>query len=585
MGKVWAHVLSSSGTVLGQGPVLGVSTFSYTRVLDGTGSFTMTVKLRPPVVSQYALLTPERVIEIFHEEADSSTRSLGQFIIRRIAGSTNAQGEQQIMLSGTDILGAFKNFTAKVNRVYELETTSAVLADLMSPLSGWTIRALPSANDATLEARIDGSPILKAISDIVKYKANHFRLGTGLTLEWGAMGDLAEPRLEGGDYLTTSEMGQNPEVIPVETIVETTTSEEIFNRLYPLGAGQGLAQLTLESATQTGEFAIKSEVINGVTVYYIEDESSVAQYGPIERTKAYSQVAPVANNSAAIALAATALYEIAAFDLRRSSTPYKAYSASIPIVTNTLKPGQKVSTKFRSPGEYVNVDDTLWVLSFTQTFSENGITGSAELANQDRVLDDVVEKIGSLVENASISSVKPSTFPSSIPLFGFDFMRSPVVGNPQYQKNARFEFDIEDYFTGIIACRVNIRTAPLFAPAAPTAGAAGTFNWGVTVDTTYPSSIHLWINGVDVTGDFGGPWNVHPTDAAFNMTFDITDYILGAPSGIFQKHVIELSSETPASNMRAINFPGFPAASALMTHGVAYFNLNILGIAQGILPG
>lgn len=584
MGMMWANLLDSNQAVVGEGPLLGITSFTWKSVFDGAGSFSMTLR-RPRIhSSQYALLTPERVIEVYHQEQLGEARSIGQFIIKDIGDSISSDGTIQFDISGADILGVFKNFSAKINRVYDGLPTSSILQDLTAPSAGWTIRALASANDAVFDARIDGTPILKAMADIVKYKANHFRLATGRVIEWGAMGEQSSIRLEGGRYAAAPDMGQNDEVLVIEGLKRTISSNDIFNRLYPLGGGQGLAQLTLANAAGTGDYTIKSETINGVTAYYIEDEESIDLYGPIEKTLAYSQIEPIENNLAAVALAAEALYDVAAFDLSRSSTPYYSYTGEIPIVTAILKPGERVALKYMSEDGSLNVNETVWVLSFTQKFDQHGISGSVELASHDRTALDVVEQIGSLVEQASIRTIKPETFPSSVPLFGFDFMRSPVVGNPQYQKNASFEFSLEDYFVDLIACRVNIRTAPLFATAAPTAGGAGTFNWQVTVDTTYPSNIHLLINGVDVSTDFGGPWNAHPADVEFNETFDITDYILAAPSGIFQKHVIELSSEAPGANPRNIEFPGFPAATFLGTTGVVYFNFNILGVQQGIRP-
>ncbi|HRF98191.1 MAG TPA: hypothetical protein PLZ51_23450, partial [Aggregatilineales bacterium] len=60
--------------------------------------------------------------------------------------------------------------------------------------------------------------------------------------------------------------------------------------------------------------------------------------------------------------------------------------------------------------------------------------------------------------------------------------------------------------------------------------------FGVLIGDNYPRGLRLYINGVDVTNQYGGPWNPAPTNAPVNVTLDITADVL--QGGLYRTHDI-----------------------------------------------
>lgn len=65
--------------------------------------------------------------------------------------------------------------------------------------------------------------------------------------------------------------------------------------------------------------------------------------------------------------------------------------------------------------------------------------------------------------------------------------------------------------------------------------------YGIVDDNQYPDTVHLSVNGVDVTVAAGGPWGVG--GSAVDQDIDITNQILGTVGGIRQRHSIVFSCE------------------------------------------
>lgn len=62
--------------------------------------------------------------------------------------------------------------------------------------------------------------------------------------------------------------------------------------------------------------------------------------------------------------------------------------------------------------------------------------------------------------------------------------------------------------------------------------------YGINDDTETPTTISLWINGIDRTAALGGPWATSP--GAINQVFDITTYLVNAAGGLRQAHTVEV---------------------------------------------
>lgn len=584
--QLWADIYDANDVLIA-GPI-AIGKAKITRVLDGAGSFSFSI---PAMVDQVEMLTFERRVILYAQQSNGTRREIGRGIVRKLRSDP---GDRMLDVSGPDILGELKQYSVLLGRIYDQETLSNELSDLLSLADGWGLRAKDGATPSPLvDDRFDGVNVLKAIGIRLSSIGQHFRLAAyAKVLEYGTFGDDSGLTLFGGQRDTTHEIIFNDDVAIVEDLTVDGTSEDLCNRIIPVSGGEGEAALNLAHSTRTTPYTILSTAVGAKTVRYLQDDESIDAHGIHEKVLSFD-IAPIANNSAAVEVADNALYDAAAEELRRRKDPLYAFDVGGVKLSKPLRPGQKVRLVYKGlvntrSGDkmFIDVDGDMWVMKVSESFSSSGLSFDMELSSIDRVRMDATEIIVGAIEKAELRGLKPRTGPAGFPLFGFDFIRSPVVGNPEYQKDAIYELNLADYFTDAVKVALNVRTAPLFATAQPAVGATDSFNWTVTVDDTYPSNINLMINGVDVTSDFGGPWNAHPTNAEFNMDFDITDYILDGPvDSLWQRHVIKLFLTAPGSNPRTINFPegGRPAATALVSHGVVYFTVNVLGTIQAIL--
>jgi hypothetical protein len=68
--------------------------------------------------------------------------------------------------------------------------------------------------------------------------------------------------------------------------------------------------------------------------------------------------------------------------------------------------------------------------------------------------------------------------------------------------------------------------------------AAVTVTYGIYQDTVYPTGLNLYINGVNVSEELGGPWDAG--GGITNLELDITSFLVGASGGLRQNHVVSV---------------------------------------------
>lgn len=574
-------------------PVLTVSSASVARMLDGAGSIRMSVPLQDE--NARTLLTVKRRFILYGTLADGKTRvELTRGIINNV--SDTADGSRDI--DAIDALDELRRRTTLLGRRFDgisLVTSSltVILTTLVGLAGGWAI-VTPTAWASELRAdRFDGASILKACLSLMEKRGSHLRLGAGRTIEFGDFGTAGLPNLIGGMHFASYEATLNDDEAWVEGITVETSADDLCTRLIPVGAGEGEAALNLRYSTRTTPYAIQSSVVNSKTNRFIADAGAEALYGIHEQVLKFD-ITPISNSTTAMQIADNALYDAAVAYLQRHITPLTTYSVTLRKCERVPLPGDKLHLRYQGyttdrikrKRVFIDVDKDVWVMRVNQRIGTAGRTVSLVLADIDRRQQDMSEVVIGAIENVELRGLKPATFPSTATLYGSDVMRSAVVGNPVFQKNARFAFRLANFMTDLIAAQLNVRTAPLFATAAPPLSVTNGFNWDVVIDDgNFPSNIRLLINGADVSATFGGPWNTHPTNAALDITVDITDIIRSAPSGIYQAHVIELASDAPLSGMRNVDMKDVsrPAATALRTFGMANFSLVMLTTNQAIL--
>jgi hypothetical protein len=572
--RVWADVYNSSGTLVG-GPITSLTGASVTRALDGAGSISLTF----PAADERAvsLLQNERRVRLYVEH-DEQTRELGRGIVRQLRANV---GESSITFSasGPDSLDVLARRSVLLNRAYENLSVSDIANDLAS-LAGWTAEVDFGTGNQT--CRFDGSNVLKALLRVAEEKGLHLREGeSDNTLEIGAFGTDTGVICMAPQALTRSLYG-NDDLILIDSITQTTDSKDICNWIVPIGAGEGAAAMTLRYSNRLGTYAIEQVLgPDGQTLYYLRHTDSIAMYGQCERVVTFKEIGPVANSTTAKQLAANALYDAAVAWLERQAVPLTTYKISGRKCRTTIRPGDKVRVVYAGvvetqEGDYtpIAVDELMWVMKVTETVSADGLRLSLDVATVDRREQDTAQAVVGALDAINVRNVSVQTFPYTFENVYYD----TIAAN---YKDATFRFRVTDYVTDLISVKINFRTHPLWTPATYFALTPPEFNWELRVSPNYPSGVSLWIDGVDVSSGYGGPWLNSSENQQLEIEADITQLILDSAGGIYQEHSIVLKC---TQRFGAVEVYSPLRSNNGASTGMVEMAIYALGTARAVVP-
>lgn len=596
----------SGNARLGGGPLMGALQVTVKRALDGAGSVTLNFAASDGDARN--LLQNERQVRLRVEEEDYGgslqLRELARGVVRT-RNVTATESEFAFVADGPDDLDALTRRSVRLNRQYGTTTApvalSAIAADLIGLVPEWSVVFEAGVGDTLQVARFAGVTVLKALLRLVEELGLHLRpfAGAPNVVEIGAFGSQTRVMVTNVESLTR-EAHSNRSIILVDKMEEGESSHDVRNRIFPIGAGEGQAALTLRDSTRITPYTIKSLLeSDGATVYYLEDAASIAQYGVIEKANlTFKEIAPIANSATAKRLAANALYDAAAAWLKRNSVAQKTYKVNGVKLRERLNPGDKIRVAYKgqvwrdnTPVNVLDVDDWFWLLSVAETVSDSGVTASLEIGVIDRIVKDDVGALVEAVEKTEVRNVAIATFPVAFPTVSYDTIKAaelppPFDYGPGFNrgKRARMDLRINAFITDVTRVELRFVTFPLHLPARTYAPAPGTYwmFWDVITSPNYPSGISLRINDVDVTAALGGPWNSGLNQVA-DVVVDISPYIVNAAGGLYQNHKIELECASNTGEDRlASPDPSVPTGE--ISEGYVLMTATVLGVAQAILP-
>lgn len=577
--QVWADILDVNDQKIG-GP-LTVQNVKITRVLDGAGSIAFQT---PSTDSMSALLTFERRVVIYVVDGDAPAREIGRGIVRRI--KRDASG-RVLDVGGPDALGELKQRSVLLARIFNQVSLSSELNTLLGLVGGWGLRPKLGATPGQLvDDRYDGVNVLKAIAARLTSLGQHFRLAaSGKVLEYGTFGDSVGITLVGGMTSLTPEAAFNDAIAIVGDLTVDASSEDLCNQIIPVSGGQGEAALNLAHSTRTGPYTILTTAVGPKTVRFLRDDASIFEHGIHERTLVFD-IAPIANNTAAITIADNALYDAAVAELLRNKGIYYTYDASGVKMRRVVRPGQKLHLTYKGQVKtrdgdymYIDVDEDVWVIRVRESFGRDGLTFDLELASIDRVQMDEAEVIIGGLERAELRSLSPQAQPHRYSNSYTDTIQGNSSESSVNYKSAKFVVDIDTNMTHLIECRLRLRNFP------PSTQAVGdtsmtTMGWTTYVANFYPRGLRIFINGVEQTATLGGPWG---SGAAIDVDIDITDILL-ATADFRQKHTVEIkAAEQNISTPNARISTSYPGIGGLEC-GVIELTANIFGFATAIQP-
>lgn len=411
--RIWADVYNAAGERLGDGAIQTVKSADVSRVLDGAGTISLSVPLNDDRAME--LLTNEARIRLY-AEFDGVTCEIGRGVIRERSLS-DERGGKNMSVKAIDDMDLLKRYNTFLARSYSAQSALSIAQDLAA-LAGWTVTGSSGAADMT--ARFDGASVLKALQELSEHQGLHLRLGDNANeVELGAFGDENSVVIMSPSQLAF-EVYSNNDVAFIEQLIAGESSEAVANVFVPLGQGEGESALTLEKSTRTTPYTIQTMVVNGKTHYYLQDSTSVALYGPIQKVGTYRQIGAISNSDANLQNAANALYDAAANWLQRYSQSLVTYECTIRKVRRTIKPGQKMRLVYKGlvynhegkAFDWVNLDDLFWVMEVRESFGTDGSAVSLKLATVDRVQLDAAQLIVGALDAIELSNTRIQTYPS-----------------------------------------------------------------------------------------------------------------------------------------------------------------------------
>lgn len=596
--QIWLNVSDANGTRLGVGPVFAVMSAEITRVLDGAGSWSA----RVPGVDARAgeLLQPERRVQLW-SEIRGETRLLGEGIIRQARLSEGAGGVQ-MEVSGPDILDELKRRNVLLARIYRQKTVRYVMEDLIALVPGWTVEVADAIGDEVVDARFDGVSILKAMQEIVQRYGYHLRMQAGASrvLEVGVFGDASGLRINRVETVTREALA-NGELLMVEQISRDEISEEMYNWLLPIGAGEGEAALTLEGCTRTEPYAVRTMTgPDGRTLYYVADDASIGEYGEIRKVGQFKEIAALSNSDADLENAANALYDAAVEALARHAVVQAVYGVGVKQTTDTIVPGDLIRMDYLAQVEqadgsrwnYLDVRGDFHVLRVREVINLDNSGIVLEISNVDRYPETPAQAVVGSIEQIELRNLKPGIV-SSTRSYVYDREIAPGFV-------AAVPIEFTDATLRLLRVRVRVKTSPFRATATTAAaggdhrhrvmttagtlispidgysgrvmearkadltthsiimvnasnddmwteGASGTHThgiaYGISDDTQTPTGITVWVNGVDRTAALTGLAVLAAGGGNLDVVLDagvLSNLISGAAGGLRQVHVLEV---------------------------------------------
>jgi hypothetical protein len=597
---LWVDVFDADGNRLGDGPVDTIRSVNVRRQLDGAGIFTISAAVSARSIE---LLNNENRVKIYNEDANGAIRLVGQGIIEKRDVIESPSGIV-LRVTGPDILDELTRKNVLLVRIFNQQTIQTVASELIALVPGWSVVVDSSIASNLVDARYDGTSVLKAFRDLVNRYGHHFRLSSSNKIvtisQFGQDSGLRVFKTE----VITQAMIRDPKLLFLQRLPQSTETGQLANWIIPLGAGEGTAGLTLEKSTRTSPYTIQSIAgPDGDLLYYLADAASIATYGQIETIKTFKQIAALTNSETDIINAANALYDAASEWLTRNKDPIINYGLTVKNVKENILPGDKIHVNYKGQiitprGEivdYLSVRDDFWVIKATEAIGLDSHSVELEISNIDQRVNTVAEAVAESMENITLRGLKPeissttrsyvydremdSTFSAVIPVeftdatlnlqrVRFRLKTTPFRTNvttsagsahqhawcalPSVQPgNTYTEREFSAFDTDGNILWFKLKTDEPLPGSGSTQIAAINENpvhdhdplFAIADDTVSPKNVTVFVNGVDKTTELFGTTPLAPTGANLNLVADagaLTNLIINAAGGLRQVHSIEI---------------------------------------------
>jgi hypothetical protein len=378
---------NKAGVKYGSGPVATANTWQHTKRLDRAG----TVSFDMPAIDPRVLEVVARRIVHCYGERDGAPVDMGTGIIETL---TINPDEEKATVTGSDLLSelagpSVHNLALNDGASGPMAAASVLGAVMASAPSTWSFTGTPSQG---VYQEFAGESVLAALSKIAELTGDHFRLGAGRQVVWlpkttpatyPASGLVA---VGGGDPV---ELANNPLVCIIDDLEIVEDGTEIITRIYPFGAGNAEARLTIANTTRFGAPGTATPADHTVGEYTLHIDATPAlsyiKYNPgeataddrIERHVSFKDVTAAEPNTSTDQIsAADMLFDQALEHLKAHQAPATSYRLSLLALDQEIIVGTTIRVSwhdFVDGWQWLDIEADLLVLETTTQIDAAGV--------------------------------------------------------------------------------------------------------------------------------------------------------------------------------------------------------------------
>lgn len=239
--------------------------------------------------------------------------------------------------------------------------------------------------------------------------AEQFEVGEVITGEWSAVTadiDAIDNRSDCGIRAVAARgysdaLVDNADVCLIESISEEADSSDArITRIYPFGAGNGDARVTLEYCTRTAPSGFTLDTANN----YIAVDTELAA-NRIDRVRVWSDIGSV-ESPVGDEPAANALFDAALAYLKRHIRPYMSYRLTVSKLDTIVLPGQTIRVVYSgwvNGIQWADIDQDLIILETTEEITNSHARMVAmQVSTLDRWPESDAEALAQLLENGQV---------------------------------------------------------------------------------------------------------------------------------------------------------------------------------------
>jgi hypothetical protein len=461
------------GVKLATGPLTGILSAEYSQGLDRIGTFRLTLGATNRKAS---VLEQSQRLWLYREGEGLVFKG----IVDKVEESNDASGQAVLSVSGQSIARDLIHANSLLGRKLEEANVTTWLTDLLTS-TGWDVGDVDNALNV-LTLQIDGKSIWESIVHCANTIRAHAREDLiNESIDVGQFGDDSGIRFE--NYPAGAFNNSTMRTFPIATISSVVSAENVWNRVIPLGSGEGVNRFSLQWSTRVAPYTILDSVgPDGEPYYYIEDATSIAAHRARTIPLKFDDISPLENDNASFTLAANTLYDAAVDWLQKHKDAIEEHDITTVglrqyegvTATPKFKLGQKAHIRYNGYVEdnegafkWKTVDDDYFIMGFDRRFNSDGSDDWKVHLNS---TDALVEGDTDFIANA-INGIK--TIQLSNKPYTYREIHGPQRQAVDSSNSLLFKFNFDDDVAYLHRAKLEIRIRGLRANASGAASGGG----------------------------------------------------------------------------------------------------------------